>query len=84
MSYSQSLSFQEDDDFIISQSFSQFNFQDFTLPSQSQASQLDHHIGSQVKLELFDENQEKIMMTHNCDKKREKKAQNLNIIKIRR
>lgn len=47
MSFSQSLSFQ-DDDFLLSQSFSQFNFQDFTLPSQTQASQLDHHIGSQV------------------------------------
>ena len=65
MSYSQSLSFQEDDDFIISQSFSQFNFQDFTLPSQSQASQLDHHIESQVKLILTYEIREKIMMTHN-------------------
>lgn len=50
MSYSQSqsLSFiQDDDEFLVSQPFSQFNFQDFTLPSQTQASQLDH-IGSQV------------------------------------
>jgi hypothetical protein len=45
MSFSQSLSFQDDD--FISQPFSQFNFQDFTVPSQTQASQLDH-IGSQV------------------------------------
>lgn len=52
MSFSQNnLSFQDDDeDFGVSQPSqfnSQYNFQDFTLPSQTQASQLDH-IGSQV------------------------------------
>lgn len=48
MSFSQNnnLSFQDDDDEFISQA-SQYNFQDFTMPSQTQASQMDH-LGSQV------------------------------------
>lgn len=47
MSFSQNdLSFQDDDDEFISQA-SQYNFQDFTMPSQTQASQMDN-LGSQV------------------------------------
>lgn len=48
MSFSQNnLSFQDDDDEFISQA-SQYNFQDFTMPDQTQASQLEHNLGSQV------------------------------------
>jgi hypothetical protein len=55
MSYSQSqnLSFQDDDDFLESQA--SYAFQDFTMPSQTQASQLDHSLESQVsfKFDIF-------------------------------
>jgi hypothetical protein len=54
---SQSLTFHDEDEFI-SQSFSQFNFEEFTLPSQTQQQSQDqtaHHLNQVKNVNMFND-----------------------------